>query len=389
MSADYELLVIGGGPAGLAAARAYRQAGGQGPVALVSDERRIPYNRPPLSKDLLRGEITEAELALEEEAWFAQQRIGLIGARAVALDAAKHEVTLSGGRTLTYTNCVLATGSEPKRLPVPGSDDPRVRVLRSLDDLRDLRSELDERPAVVVVGSGFIGCEIAASLRMLGHPVVMVSDEPAPNERRLGPQAAAEIAAWLDELGVELVLGAQLTAITRAEDRLQVSTGERQVAGELVVMAVGVAPRTELAIAAGLEIEDRAVTTDATMRTSAIGILAAGDAALAENLAAGRRLRVEHWGDALGQGAVAGATAAGVGASWDDVPGFWSTIGRRTLKYAAWGDGYDELRFERDRNGSFTAWYGRDSRVVGVLSHELDEAYERGRELIADGAPWS
>ena len=226
VSSDYELLVIGGGPAGLAAARAYRQAGGKGPVALVSDERRIPYNRPPLSKDLLRGEISESELALEEERWFVEQRIGLVGARAVALDPTKREVTLSGGRPLSYTSCLLAPGAEPKRLPVPGNDDPRVRVLRSLDDLRDLRSELDDGLAVVVVGSGFIGCEIAASLRLLGHPVVLASDEPAPNERRLGAQAAAEIAGWLDELGVELALGAEVTKIARAGGRLEVRTGD-------------------------------------------------------------------------------------------------------------------------------------------------------------------
>lgn len=389
MNSDYELLVIGGGPAGLAAARAYRQAGGKGPVALVSEERRIPYNRPPLSKDLLRGEISESELALEEERWFVEQRIGLVGARAVALDPTKHEVMLSGGRLLSYTSCLLAPGAEPKRLPVPGNDDPRVRVLRSLDDLRDLRSELDEGLTVVVVGSGFIGCEIAASLRLLGHPVVLVSDEPAPNERRLGAQAAAEIAGWLDDLGVELALGAEVTKIARAGGGLEVCTGDGHVDGDLVVMATGVSPRSDLAIAAGLEIEDGAVPTDAGMRTSAAGVLAAGDVALAENVAVGRRLRVEHWGDALGQGRVAGRTAAGVDASWDDVPGFWSTIGRRTLKYAAWGDGYDEVRFERGPDGSFSAWYGRESRLVGVLSHELDDAYERGQKLIAGGASWS
>jgi NADPH-dependent 2,4-dienoyl-CoA reductase/sulfur reductase-like enzyme len=125
------------------------------------------------------------------------------------------------------------------------------------------------------------------------------------------------------------------------------------------------------------------------MRTAAPGLLAVGDACLAENATAGRPLRVEHWGDALGQGAVAGATAAGQETSWGDVPGFWSTIGSRTLKYAAWGDGFDAARLERGDSGAFTVWYGREGRIVGVLTHDVDEDYERGSKLIAEGAPWS
>jgi NADPH-dependent 2,4-dienoyl-CoA reductase/sulfur reductase-like enzyme len=124
------------------------------------------------------------------------------------------------------------------------------------------------------------------------------------------------------------------------------------------------------------------------MRSTVDGVLAAGDVCLAENRAAGRRLHVEHWGDALGQGRIAGQTVAGLQASWDEVPGFWSTIGNRTLKYAAWGDGYDEVSFRSGPDGAFTAWYGREGRVVGVLAHEDDDSYERGRELIAEGASW-
>jgi 3-phenylpropionate/trans-cinnamate dioxygenase ferredoxin reductase component len=161
-----------------------------------------------------------------------------------------------------------------------------------------------------------------------------------------------------------------------------------RVTGRVVVMAAGVAPRGELAAAAGLELANGAVPVDASMRTAQAGIYAAGDVAFAENASAGRRLRVEHWGDALGQGEVAGRTAAGDTAQWDAVPGFWSTIGSHTLKYAAWGDGFEQSRIEPHGGGAFTAWYGRDGRIVGVLAHEADEDYERGRSLIAGGAPW-
>jgi 3-phenylpropionate/trans-cinnamate dioxygenase ferredoxin reductase component len=385
----HELLIIGGGPAGLAAARAYRSSSGRGAVGIVTDERRVPYNRPPLSKELLRAEIEEDELPLETEQWFSEHEIDLISTRAVTLDPDAKRVMLSGGRELAYKRCVLSTGGEPTRLPVPGADDPAVRVLRGLDDLRELRRRLEPDVDVCVIGSGFIGCEVAASLRMLGHDVCLISDEPAPNQRRLGDETSARIRGWLEALGVSLNLGCEVQSIERTGDRLAVRTERDRPAGSLVVMATGVSPRAELAAGAGLSLEGGAIPTDSAMSTEAPDLFAAGDVCVAYNAAAGRRLRVEHWGDALGQGKVAGSVAAGKASSWDEVPGFWSTIGSHTLKYAAWGDGFDDVRFEPSAGGSFTAWYGRDSKLVGVLAHRADEAYERGREMIAEGAPWA
>jgi 3-phenylpropionate/trans-cinnamate dioxygenase ferredoxin reductase subunit len=389
VSEAHELLVIGGGPTGLAAVRAFRESDGEGRVAIVTDEGRMPYERPPLSKQLLRQEMSEDEIQIEEESWLDEQDVDLITGRAVVLDPEQRRVELSGGRRLEYRTCLLATGAEPIRLPVPGADHPGVRVLRALDDLRELRARLAEGADVVVIGSGFIGCEIAASLRMLGHPVSIVSDEPAPNARRLGDEAAAEIGGWLSQLGVRLRLDESVEAIERVPGGLAVRTGKGTHQGTVVVMAAGVAPRSELARQAGVELDGGAVPTDSAMRTAADGVLAAGDVCVAENASAGRRLRVEHWGDALGQGAVAGRTAAGRQGVWDEVPGFWSTIGEHTLKYAAWGDGFDQVRFEPRAAGGFVAWYGLDGRTVGVLSHEDDDAYSRGRELIEAGASWN
>ena len=390
MSDSFELLVVGGGPAGFAAARGYRKAGGSGAVAIVSDEHRMPYKRPPLTKGLLRGETGEQALALEPEHWLAENQVALISGRAATLDPDAHEVVLSGARAIAYGRCVLATGAEPKRLPIPGADDPGVLVVRTLDHVRELVSRLPASGGeVVVIGSGFIGCEIASSLRHRGLRVTLVSDETAPNEARLGTEAAARIADWLQAEGVSLELGAAVSELRRSGQSLQVSVdGSATAAAGTVVMATGVAPRSELLAPTGIALDEGAVPTDQSLRTTLGDVLAAGDVCKAHNAAAGRRLRVEHWGDALAQGEIAGRTAAGVEAGWDQVPGFWSTIGQHTLKYAAWGDGYEQSRFEEGPGGSFAVWYGRAGRIVGVLTHENDTDYERGLELIAEGAPW-
>ena len=388
MTAPYGLLIIGGGPAGLSAARAYRDAGAEGRVAIVTDEGRMPYQRPPLTKELLRGESAEADLPLEDESWLDERGVDLVAGRAVALEAGGRTVRLSGGRALEYESCLLATGSEPTRLPVPGGDRPWVHVVRTVEHVQRLIVRLDDGARVIVIGSGFIGCEIASSLRARGHDVDLVSDEPLPNSARLGEPQAQILRDWLVQDGVGTHMGEAVRSIERADGAVAVRTSGEPLVGDLVVMATGVAPRSELAGQAGLELDGGAIPVSAAMRTAQDGVLAAGDVCLADNLAAGRALRVEHWGDALGQGEIAGQTAAGVDVGWDEVPGFWSTIGTRVLKYAAWGDGYDATRMHREDDGAFVAWYGREGVIAGVLTHERDEDYDRGRELIAEGAPW-
>ena len=212
MSEPHALLVIGGGPAGLSAVRAYRDAGGGGSVAIVADEGRMPYSRPPLTKELLRGESAETDLPLEDEGWLDEQRVDLVSGRAAALDAGGRRVLLSGGRELRYASCLLATGAEPTRLAIPGGDRPWVHVVRTVEHVRRLTARLGEGARVIVIGSGFIGCEIAASLRARGHPVDLVSDEPLPNSGRLGEAQARIMQEWLAEDGVDTHLGAAVQA---------------------------------------------------------------------------------------------------------------------------------------------------------------------------------
>ena len=222
-----------------------------------------------------------------------------------------------------------------------------------------------------------------------GYAVDLVSDEEAPNIRRLGADAAKLIGVWLADAGVRLQLGTPVDHVEHRDGLCIVSAGEWRVEADLVLMATGVAPRGELALAAGLELDAGAIPVDSGMRTSIDGLLAAGDVAKAENEVAGRAVRVEHWGDALGQGAIAGRTAADVAARWDAVPGFWSTIGEHTLKYVAWGDGYDQSSITRHANGGFTVRYGADGKLVGVLTNRADEDYDRGQTEIAEGVSWS
>jgi 3-phenylpropionate/trans-cinnamate dioxygenase ferredoxin reductase subunit len=335
------LVIVGGGPAALAAARGYREAGGDGDVTMLTRELVLPYTRPALSKEYLRGEVDEASLALEPPEWYADH--GVEVRLGTTMAAVGDDVELTDGTTIPFDACVLATGARPRRL----FDGPLT--LRSLADARELAKR---QGSATVIGSGFIGCEAAASLAMKGLDVTLVTDEDIPHRARLGEAAGQRIAGWLLALGVKLRTGAKAT--------------------EGTLMAVG--------------IESERIPVDAGMRTSREAVYAVGDLVSAHNASAGRPLAVEHWGEALNMGEIAGRNAAGEDRVWDVAPGFWSTIGTHTLKYAAWGDGFDDARMVEHADGAFTVWYGREGTTVGVLTHDRDEDYERGKPLVEMGA---
>jgi 3-phenylpropionate/trans-cinnamate dioxygenase ferredoxin reductase component len=382
------VVIVGAGPAGLATARAYREHGGHGEVLLLGQEQLPPYQRPPLTKDFLRGELDADELPIEDEEWFAAHDVELrLGGEVSAIDAVSGRVAL-GDAELRADAIVLATGSEPTRPELPGMADARITTMRTRADSERIRALARPGVRVLVLGTGFIGCELAASLAMLDASVTLVGQERLPQLERLGEGAARRIAEWLEELDVRLVLGAAVRLIENGRELLL--EGGSRLEAEHVVLASGVRPRVELAERAGLAVSDGAIVVDAQMRAvGAVGrAFAVGDVAFAENASAGRRLRVEHWGDALGQGEVAGRFLAGEDASWEDVPGFWSTIGGHTLKHAAWGDGYEQERLVEHPGGGFAVWYlDRRGATVGVLSHDRDADYELGRQLIAGGDP--
>jgi 3-phenylpropionate/trans-cinnamate dioxygenase ferredoxin reductase subunit len=391
MNQNDRIVIVGGGPGGISVARAYRQAGGRGQVILLTAESYPPYQRPPLTKEYLRDEIERDELYLENAEWFEENAVELRLATTVrTLDRDRRVVETENGE-IPYDACVLATGSEPIRIPVPGADDPEILVMRTIENSERLKSRVGKGSRAVVVGSGFIGCEAAASLSLRGGDVTLVSLEEGPQKDRLGEDAARRIVGWLEGYGVDLRLGVEVEGIERRNGGFELFIeGEEAIITETILFGTGVRARTRLAEEAGLEIEAGAVVTDSSMRTSAPGIFAVGDIAFAMNESAGSRQKVEHWGDALIHGQIAGTVLAGGEAAWGDPPGFWSTMGEKTLKYWAWSGGWDEAKYvEKDEPGSeaFTVWYGRDGACVGVLAHNADEDYEEGRKLVEKRAP--
>lgn len=388
MNRGERLVVVGGGPAGLATARAYRDAGGLARVTILSTEPYPPYNRPPLTKDFLRGESGRDDLPIEAEGWYRENDVELRLSTVVeSLDRERALVETDTGEKFHYDACVLATGSEPVRIPVPGADDPEILVMRTVENSARLRARVGKGDRAVVVGSGFIGCEVAASLALRGAGVTLVSLEETPQGERLGGEVGGRIRGWLEDYGVDLRLGTALEGIERRDGGYSVATEDgADISAGTVLFGTGVEPRLGLAEGAGLEV-DGGVVADSSMRTSAPGVLAVGDIVSAFNESAGRHVSVEHWGDALEHGRIAGTVIAGGDAAWSMAPGFWSTIGDKTLKYWAWDGGWDDHAFE-DRGGSFVVRYGRDGVLVGILTHGADEDYENGRSPIERGDPF-
>jgi 3-phenylpropionate/trans-cinnamate dioxygenase ferredoxin reductase component len=379
------LVIVGAGPAGLATARAYREGGGRGRVTMLTIEPYPPYKRPPLTKEYLRGEASRKDLSIQSDGWYEENGVELRLVTSVgAIDRERRIVITDEGEELSYDLCVLATGSQPVRPPVPGGDDPEILTMRTVENSTRLQDRVGEGDRVVVVGSGFIGCEAAASLALRGAAVALASHEQSPQRKRLGHEVGERIEGWLRDLGVHLRLGVRIEGVERTDGGLAVNLNDGDTLDTgTVLFATGVRPRIRLAAEAGLEV-DHGIITDSSMRTSAPGIFAVGDIAQAYNESAGRHLSVEHWGDALEHGRIAGTVISGLEATWSRIPGFWSTIGDKTLKYWAWGDGWDEQVFE-DEGEAFTVWYGKGGVLVGVLSHGTDEDYQRGRGRIEHG----
>jgi 3-phenylpropionate/trans-cinnamate dioxygenase ferredoxin reductase component len=373
------LIVVGSGPAGVAAAESFREHNTSGRVRILTTDRDLPYARPPLSKEYLRGQTDD--VGLHPQWWFDDKTIELVHNTTVdGLDLAERSVR-AGDRRFRYDALILACGAAPVAPPMPGG--ARARLLRSLADAAALREAAKDANTAVVIGAGFIGCEAAASLALRGMSVTLVAPETLPQEARLGSAAAERLRELVIQAGARYVGGVAVEEINDVGLRLDNGV---TIDCDLILAATGVTPQHRLAADAGLDVRDSRIVVDTHMSTSTKGVYAAGDVALARHAAAGRHLAIEHWQDATDQGAIAGTSAAGKRATWDGVPGFWSTIGEATIKYHAWGDGYQRSRMLSHPDG-FTVWYEADDAVVGVLTHNADDDYDLGQRLIAERRP--
>lgn len=373
------VVIVGSGPTGVAAAESFRERDAETPVRIFTADIDPPYARPPLSKEYLRGETDDVDL--HPARWLGDRAIELIGGAPVErLDLAARAVCI-GDQSYAYDTLILACGAAPALPPFPGAE--RALLLRSLADAGTLRDAAEDASSAVVIGSGFIGCEAAASLALRGIPVTMVAPEQLPQEKRLGSQAAARLRDLVGEAGARHVGGVTVQEITEAGVRLD---NGASIDCDLVLAATGVAPQSRIAAEAGLRVHESRVVVGSDMAASSPGVYAAGDVALAHHEIAGRPVATEHWQDAADQGAIAGASAAGERMKWDAVPGFWTTIGDATLKYKAWGDGYERSRM-LDHGDGFTVWYDAGDAVVGVLTYNADGDYDLGERLIAEARP--
>ena len=392
LPAPASILIVGGGPAGNAAAETLRREGYAGPITMLSADSALPADRPNLSKDFLAGKAPEEWTLLRPAEFYRDNGIDVrLNTRVARIDPAARTVELADGGTLPYGALLLATGAEPIRLNVPGAELPHVHYLRTLNDSRALAARAEQARSVAVVGASFIGLEVASSLRARGLEVHVIGPEAIPMERVLGPQLGAFVRSVHEDHGVTFHLGRTATAIDEAAVTLD--DGAR-IDADLVVIGIGVRPVTALAEQAELTIE-RGVLVDQYLETSAPGIFAAGDIARWPDPHSGESIRVEHFVVAERQGQTAARNMLCAKQVFDAVPFFWTEQHDIGIAYVGHAEKWDEVvvdgSIER-RDCALT--YFRDGRklAVAVLHRDLaglraEAQFERKLESPAARRP--
>lgn len=384
---DAGTVIVGGGLAAVRTAEQLRRNGYTDPITVVGAEAHPPYDRPPLSKQMLRGEVDD--VALKPTAFYDDNVITLrLGAAAWAVDVDAHTVALADGETLGYDRLVIATGLVPQRIPSLGEVDG-ICVLRSLDDCVALRGRAAAARRAVVIGAGFIGCEVAAALRSRGLAVVLVESQAAPLAGVLGAQAGALIARLHRDEGVDVRTGVQVVSVTGDDHVEAVTLSDGTVlAADLVVVGVGSRPATEWLTGSGIDVAD-GVVCDAVGRTGAADVWAIGDVASWRD-AAGAQVRVEHWSNVAEQARIMVAAMLGSAPVAAGVPYFWSDqydVKIQCLGHPRAGDTVHLVEDYDVASRRFLAYYERDGRLAAVVGAGAPEKIRAARALIAGGVP--
>ena len=377
------VVIVGAGAAGAGCADMLRAKGYAGPVALAGDEEPGPVDRPNLSKDFLAGTATEDWIPLRTRDYYESIKVDLVtNDPAVRINPGDRQVSLRSGRVLTYGAHLLATGAEPRSLAIEWADLPDVYRLRTLTDSKAIIERAKTARSCAVIGSGFIGLEVAASLRQRGVAVSVIGQEPVPLAKLLGPELGRFIQAFHEQHGVHFYLSATPRAIRK--DRVEIGDGIF-VDADLVIMGVGVSPRTALAELAGLKVDDGVVVSD-SLRTSAADVFAAGDVARYPEPTSGERARIEHWVVAERQGQAVARSMLGIGGTYREAPFFWSQHYDVTIAYVGHASNWEscEIRGELEKHDA-CAIYRRNGRPVAVatigrdrLSLRIEAAFEQG-----------
>jgi 3-phenylpropionate/trans-cinnamate dioxygenase ferredoxin reductase subunit len=388
-TAERTFVIVGAALAGAKAAETLRSEGFDGKVVLIGDEHVLPYERPPLSKDYLRGEAGPEKAYVHEAGFYEEQQIDLrLETRVAAIQSGSGEVSLESGETMPFDRLLLATGAEPRHLSVPGADLDGVHYLRTMPDSDRLRALLDGGGRVAVVGAGWIGAEVAASARQKGLEVTLIDPLSVPLERVLGPEVGGIYRDIHVDHGVDVRMKTGVDAFEggSAVERVRTVDGET-IDCDFVVVGVGVSPRTDLAEVAGLSVDD-GIRTDASLRTSAPNVFAAGDVARAEHPLIGQSIRVEHWANALEQGPAAARSMLGQSVTYDRVPYFFSDQYETGMEYCGYPVRWDRVVFRGDpASREFVAFWIGDGRLVAAMNMNVWDVNDALQSVIRSGAP--
>jgi 3-phenylpropionate/trans-cinnamate dioxygenase ferredoxin reductase subunit len=384
-------VIIGGGLAGVSAAEELRKHGFAGAIRLIGKEAHAPYIRPPLSKGYLNGSEGLDAVYVHPDEWYAENDIELLtGTKAFGVNAAAHEVTVSGGKPLHYDKLLLATGSSPRLLTIDGAELGGVHYLRTLDDSVALQKELTGGGrTLVLVGSGWIGMEVGATARTLGNEVTILERDPIPLANAIGDELGTMFAELHREHGVVLRTSVVVEKIVGSHGKVagvQLDSGE-VVPADIVLIGVGAVPNVALADDAGL-ITENGIVVDQAMQTSDPDIFAAGDVANAFHPLANMRLRSEHWANALNEGPAAARGMLGQNESYEDIPYFYTDQFDVGMEYSGYGPLTKGAKvvYRGDRaKREFVAFWLKDDRVVAGMNVNVWDVNEQVQRLIRSG----